>query len=601
MATHFKTLKEYLYPSNGQKTFIIPTYQRGYKWSVRIKEEQTSVEFLMESLIQAYKYDKEQSFFLQGVTVAEDGNNIYIIDGQQRTTTLYLLLFCLDRANIVDEKNIIISYEIRKEPKDFLQNLKDASFKYKEADSENKIQDIYYFKEAIEQIKEYLEKNIVEYSNFTDYLLNKVSLLYIVTDREKAIRTFTMMNGHKATMHDEELIKAKMLHLISLPTTIKGLPSISSLDDTYSIFKEFVANDWETDSLRSKYAREWDKWLYWWNRSDIKKYFNTQRPMGLLLEYYYYRQKGNQEHFSYQNFNKLFPDNSRKSAKVVFKGLRDLQKDFEDVYNNPLSFNYLKCALIGSNGDNEDKFNTILYFINHKRDIEMLKNYSKWRLLGSTHIEVTEEFTNDPTQKDCLKISNKIRREERALKMLHCLSQSHVYGIYNDILFKQLLRLNVEEYNKLNNQKGIKFDFSIWDHKSLEHIYPKSSFYHIENNHETGEKKYIRGDGENITEDMAKKLLLESEVFSNTEKYNEHCIGNLVLLYGKNNSEFGARSFAEKKEMFFNNEICFESRNLLHTISYFAKSKWTPKDIEEASTCILRRLANDYNIQQHEQ
>ena len=62
--------------------------------------------------------------------------------------------------------------------------------------------------------------------------------------------------------------------------------------------------------------------------------------------------------------------------------------------------------------------------------------------------------------------------------MIEDLSKAKVYNVYDDILYKQLLRLNVEEYNKLNGGNGLKFDFSIWDNKSLEHIYPKSKFYH---------------------------------------------------------------------------------------------------------------------------
>jgi len=55
MATNFKNLREYFYPDNGvSRTFVIPDYQRGYKWSVRLADEQTSVEVLVESLMDAF-------------------------------------------------------------------------------------------------------------------------------------------------------------------------------------------------------------------------------------------------------------------------------------------------------------------------------------------------------------------------------------------------------------------------------------------------------------------------------------------------------------------------------------------------------------------
>ena len=596
MATQFKTLKEYLYPDNGHKIFVIPNYQRGYKWSVKNDNEDTSVEHLVKSLKNAYSSKNGQQFFLQGVTVVEDGESVILIDGQQRTTTLYLLLWCLGRNNVIGNRNIDLDYSIRKQSKDYLNKLKLEGFDYQSEDPENLNQDIFYFKQAICQIKEQIRE--IDKNSFASFILNKVSLLYIVVDREKAVRTFTMMNGQKARMHDEELVKAEMLHIVSKISDTVNVPALSRLEDTFFILKEISSKEWETNALRSKYAREWDKWLYWWNREDVKEFFNTHKPMGLLLEYYYIQRK-KENAFSFRSFKEFLPDGDAKQTKDVFKALRDLQKDFEDVFNDPISFNYLKCALIGSSGDTEDKYNIIMYFIKNKRKRDLLEYYAKWRLLGATHIEITEPYTNDPTKEDG-KIDNVKKREERARKMLEDLSKAQVYKMYDDLLYKQLLRLNVEEYNKLNSGNGVKFDFSIWANKSLEHILPKSNFYHLETT-EDGQSKYIRGDGEVISEEMAKNLMNTADVFqSEPQRFSEHCIGNLVLLYGKNNSEFGKLPFEEKKEKFFNNERSFESRNLLHTISSFASSKWEPCDIEASANRMIRWLANNYNVEGYE-
>lgn len=600
MGTEIKTLREFFYPDNTKKTFVIPNYQRGYKWSVKTNDnEDSSVEYLLKKLIVAFKSESLQQFFLQGVTVVENDDRIILIDGQQRSTTLYLLLWCLGRENISGTKNIDLDYSIRKKSKDYLNKLKGENFDYKSEDIENLNQDIYYFKQAIEQINAlFFKEKDFDKSTFAKFLLDKISLLYIVVDKDKAVRTFTMMNGQKAQMHDEELIKAEILHIVSLSDEIHYTPLLRSLDDSFAIVKEVSSSEWETNALRSKYAREWDKWLYWWNKKDVKDFFNTfNRPMGLLLEYYYKKQKDSKATFSFNNFKLILPDNNKKQAKCVFKGLRDLQKDFEDIYNEPITYNYLKCAMIGSDGSAEDKFNIIMYFINNKRQKDALANYAKWRLVRATHIEITEETeenTNNPTTEE--KTSNAEKRSEKARRMIQDLSKSHVYNVFNDLLFKQLLRLNVEEYNKQNGEKGVKFDFSIWEKKSLEHIDPKSKYYHIDI--EDGQEKYVRGDGQGISLELVKKdqLLNTKEVFTDLEKYSEHCIGNLVLLYGRNNSEFGALSFEKKKEKFFNNEISFESRNLLHTISTFSKSEWGPSEIEKQSEETIKRLKQDYNI-----
>lgn len=593
MATNFKTLKEYLYPDNGKKKFIIPNYQRGYKWSVRNGNEETSVEYLLSSVLDAFHNNPDQQYFLQGVTVVEDGDNIILIDGQQRTTTIYLLLWCLRRENI---KDINLNYSIRTQSRDFIAKLKDPNFDYLTFDEDNKIQDIFYFKEAIKQISDKLPTEEEERVKFLDYLLNKISLLYIVISQSKAIRTFTMMNGQKAAMHDEELVKAEILHIISLPDTLNGVPAVKSIDDTYAILKEIVAIDWETNALRSKYAREWDKWLYWWYRDDVSTFFNTNKPMGLLLEYYFIKCNHN-EKFSFKSFKQLLPDGDKRKAKEVFKGLRDLQKDFEDIFTNPISFNNLKLAMISSNGDAEDKYNIIMFFIANKRNYEAMEEYSRWRLIGSTHKEMTEEYTIDITNEN-QRVSNEKRRNNRAKALLEKFCKSHVYNVINSEAYKQLLRLNVIEYNRLNDNKGVKFDFSIWNNKSLEHIYPKSMFYHSVVNEETQEIRYVRGDGAEITLEKTKGLRNSDTVFSNPARYSEHCIGNLVLLYGKNNSEFSNLPFEDKKFKFFHNERKFESRNLLHTISSFASSKWDIEEIESNADAFIERFKKDYYIQE---
>ena len=85
-----RNIREYI----SGKTFVIPNYQRGYKWGVPRKNEKDgentcSVQRLLNNILQA---KEKPEYFIQGVTVAEKDGKIILIDGQQRTTTLYLLL-----------------------------------------------------------------------------------------------------------------------------------------------------------------------------------------------------------------------------------------------------------------------------------------------------------------------------------------------------------------------------------------------------------------------------------------------------------------------------------------------------------------------------
>lgn len=77
--------------------FYVPNYQRGYRW----KESQ--VQQLLND-IKEFDYEKnnEKKFYcLQPLVVTEDKENGWVvIDGQQRLTTLFIILTCIERKLI---------------------------------------------------------------------------------------------------------------------------------------------------------------------------------------------------------------------------------------------------------------------------------------------------------------------------------------------------------------------------------------------------------------------------------------------------------------------------------------------------------------------
>ncbi len=77
---------------------------------------------------------------------------------------------------------------------------------------------------------------------------------------------------------------------------------------------------------------------------------------------------------------------------------------------------------------------------------------------------------------------------------------------------------------------------------------------------------------------------------------SEHSIGNLLLLDKNENSEFNDSPFNVKKGIYFNINENFKSRNLLHTISVFANSKWTKDEIQENQDKFIARFKKDYGI-----
>ncbi len=581
---------------------VIPNYQRGYKWAVKDStnaEDESSVEYLVKTIIESFHSNSE--LFLQGITVSDTEkdssgvHNVILIDGQQRITTLYLLLWVLDKSLIQSTE---LRYAARKDTDKCLKTLKsiDSCDLCDSVLGDTTKQDIYFIKEAISQISIYL-KEILESPKRQDlikYIKDKIKVIYIpIARKEDAISTFTMMNGSKAIMRVEELIKSELLRLVSKVCQDFSFEA-TSIEDVLVRLRDFTAMDWNTAEIRSRYAREWDRWLYWWNRTEVKTFFRTTtetRPLGLLLDFYY--RNSDSEESTYSSFKQFqyrylqAKDDALKDiAQSVFFSLRKLQKQFEDVYNDYFTYNMLAMAL--SCGKRNE---VIPFFMSHYNDLnreDVLRRYTEGLIIGLTNKEA-QLFANRV----------EINIEDKKAAFIKSLLGQFVYESNDENAFRYLSYRNILESNKLKER----FNVSIFlNNRSLEHIHPKSKVYHLDET--TG--KLTKGDN-SIVEPVVYEFPNPMPIgtIKRTDIRNmacgiilsEHSICNLVLLYGRDNSEFGAKDFNEKKEIFFkvtDQKKIFISRTLQHTLSKFAKAKWDVSEMIEYYKETKLFLENDF-------
>lgn len=542
----------------------IPPYQRGYIWGKNRKDtSENSVEHILRSIRDSILTPSiPKQLFLQGLTVSETSDGISVIDGQQRMTFFFLLLTCLQYKN-----NMQIRYNVRRDncvggAGEFLRSIigksTDELHEMAKEDTNEKFQDLYFFKKTIRTI---LAENI-SHERINDILTN-IRFLYIVIPDRKASTVFTMMNGNKADMSEEEIIKAELLRLVSLS------------DDNSEDIR------WEQNALRSRYAREWDKWLYWWNQNKVREFYRTEgHTMGWLLRTYFVRRAQGKKQFSFENFKEtcLLGENPELSAKQTFYDLRHLQKSFEDIYNSAYEterkkrlHNIIGAILLLLPKGDRSKF--IIDYFAHANSFDVCDYYKIIFLeSGLSHSQIIKYLSNIDADEEL---------KTKKIEMLRSLSSDNLYNEDNSYAFLQLLRRNIEEDTKL----GRPFDFKIWKERSLEHIFPKSKvFDSVSNQIEAGE-------GNN--EDM-----LDRSKFNGNG--SEHCIGNLVLLYKNENSKFGAKTVEEKKSIYFQvdeEDKPFRSRHLLHSMSVFSKSSWGIREIQENKESILNEIRNYYGIE----
>ena len=112
--------QEYL-KKNGCVFFNIPEYQRGYKWTAE------NVTQLLNDLKIFTKSSEDEFYCLQNITITKTNHNgtpcFNVIDGQQRLTTLFIIISFMQR-NFVDKvikaDSNILKYSIRNTTDEFL-------------------------------------------------------------------------------------------------------------------------------------------------------------------------------------------------------------------------------------------------------------------------------------------------------------------------------------------------------------------------------------------------------------------------------------------------------------------------------------------------
>ena len=152
------------------KHFYIPSYQRGYRW-----EEQQILDLLNDILEFQKKNGKDEGEFycLQPLIITQKENDIWeVVDGQQRLTTIYILLSYLkDALEILGLPNNLFSieYETREKEdcssKEFLQNITSTA----EINKTNI--DFYRMSDAYLIIKKWFEEKKPNKGDFCNVLL----------------------------------------------------------------------------------------------------------------------------------------------------------------------------------------------------------------------------------------------------------------------------------------------------------------------------------------------------------------------------------------------------------------------------------------------
>ncbi len=196
-----KKIKEINFSDN---IYFIPSYQRGYRW------DRKQVEELLDDIYEVY-VTKQESYCLQPIVVSKIEENKYeIIDGQQRLTTIYILLTRFKR--FIDEK-FQLDFEVRQNCVDFFKKLDIGIFDYSNPDFSH-ISNAYKVIDSWLNIKKETKIDSNIEMNIFQTLLEKVEVIWYdveESNREELVKVFTRLNSGKISLTNAELIKALFL------------------------------------------------------------------------------------------------------------------------------------------------------------------------------------------------------------------------------------------------------------------------------------------------------------------------------------------------------------------------------------------------------
>lgn len=531
----------------------IPNYQRGYKWEI------SNVEDLLNDINNINNIDKNEHC-LHNLTIIENKNKWEIIDGQQRLTTIFLILKYLGK------EYYSLSYKIRQNTEDFfnneindiIKNLKDNKYK-KELELFNDIknknnnydkQDIYYICRALFTIYNWFNKNYKDKP--IEAFIEKFESVYFykheIKTNIKGETVFSNLNSGRVPLTDIELIKADLIINIS-EIEAKGNKS------------EILINE-----IRSNIGRLWDEMESWLAQDEVWYWIapknNSVNKLLLLFNLCSELKEGKNIYEKYYNY--VYDKNLKcdySKIKTIWENIKNYYYTIKDWYlDNDL---YHLIGIIVSFGIN---INIII------EDNSNIKNKNELKSKLKNEIIIHLKLTNKDNKLkfgdiDYLELDYNNDKDEvnKIFTLLNCLEG------YN------------YDKNKFNEHFRYRFDIHNKYKWSIEHIIPRNpkkdtildyfnDIIKILYNEQNEELEKIKGEiKEKLNEPKYKEFngSIEKLKLSNNDKLKEEFIedfnniininniGNLALLGIDTNSSLKNKIFKEKRNIllkFISNE-----------------------------------------------
>lgn len=237
-----------------QDKYVIPIYQRNYAW------EADEIEQLLNDINDFGSSNSDDNYYLGSLIVDEIGENRFsVIDGQQRLTTIFLLLSYLGKISQKDA----LTFEAREKSnitlRELSKNMTKTDFYSQEIiDGYNIIEN--FFKE-----KEEKERNFKE--NFKGKLSNISMIRTQVPKNIDLNHYFEIMNTRGEQLEIHEIAKGRILSIIDKEKP-KYKAMVALIWDKCAKMDSYIQMNFDIKIRKWIFGDNWDK-FEWKNFDDI--------------------------------------------------------------------------------------------------------------------------------------------------------------------------------------------------------------------------------------------------------------------------------------------------------------------------------------------
>ena len=312
------------------KPFMVPKYQRGYRW------QKVNVIDLLSDLLEFLGNDR-QSYSLQPLVVKENGVYWNVVDGQQRLTTIAILLNYLQPQG----KHYQIKYESRPKQQLIL------------TDDDSNI-DQYHVNQTYQSIEKWFENHSDVKDKFLKMLYDKlpgkhIKFIWFETPDDE-VRTFIRLNKDKISLTNAELIKALLLR--------KG-----NFDMESTLMQKNVAVEW--NSIESTFQD--DAFWYFLRPEDDNRptrvdfIFEIIKDMQLLDFTPNEDVIGNDQYSTFRYFHEYFKDRKQDAFTLIWRKVEMIYNIFCHWFNEIELYHYIGYLVFYEN-KGKDVIHELLQF-----------------------------------------------------------------------------------------------------------------------------------------------------------------------------------------------------------------------------------------------